>query len=208
MFGGTSKLLNLARNKITKINKTNIDMRFLLIFILSFSIISLGLSHSQASPVKSSPARIRSDVIDIKRKSEEVNFIKNVVVEKDDDSLLADKMTVLYFEKEREDQKSRIKRIDAKDNVKIFSDEFVGSGDYGYYDPDQNIFVLEKNVIINNGTSIASGDKFVYSLSAKKGKFIGKRDESSIEDREDSRVMVILGSDSKEIKKNKSKYEQ
>ncbi len=183
-------------------------MRFLLIFILSFSIISLGLSHSQASPVKSSPARIRSDVIDIKRKSEEVNFIKNVVVEKDDDSLLADKMTVLYFEKEREDQKSRIKRIDAKDNVKIFSDEFVGSGDYGYYDPDQNIFVLEKNVIINNGTSIASGDKFVYSLSAKKGKFIGKRDESSIEDREDSRVMVILGSDSKEIKKNKSKYEQ
>ncbi len=200
--------MNLARNKITKINKTNIDMRFLLIFILSFSIISLGLSHSQASPVKSSPARIRSDVIDIKRKSEEVNFIKNVVVEKDDDSLLADKMTVLYFEKEREDQKSRIKRIDAKDNVKIFSDEFVGSGDYGYYDPDQNIFVLEKNVIINNGTSIASGDKFVYSLSAKKGKFIGKRDESSIEDREDSRVMVILGSDSKEIKKNKSKYEQ
>lgn len=189
-------------------NEAITDMRFLLIFMFSLLIIVLDQSSSEAAPAKNSPTRIRSDVIDIKRKSEEVNFIKNVVVEKDDDSLLADRMTVLYFEKQADGKKSRIKRIDAKDNVKIFSDEFVGSGDFGYYEPDQNIFVLEKNVIINNGSSIASGDKFVYSLNTKKGKFLGKKDESSIEDKGDSRVMVILGSDSKEIKKNKSKYEQ
>lgn len=133
----------------------------------------------------------------------------NVVVEKDDGSLLADNMTVLYEEKKQNSKQSRIKKIEARENVKIFSEEFVGSGDFGFYDPRQNIFALEKNVIVNNGTSIASGDKFIYDLTTKKGHFLGKKDETSIGGISgDRRVRVVIGNDAGEIKKSKTEYEQ
>lgn len=159
------------------------------------------------------PTRIRSDIIDIKRKSQTVDFIHNVVVEKDDSSLLAEKMTVLYDEKsekkldEAGNKKSAIKRIDATENVKIFSEEFIANGDSGYYDPAENIFVLEKNVVVNNGTSIASGDKFVYNLKSKKGNFVGKKNEASVKgDGEDKRVVVVIGDDVRDqAKKSKKK---
>ncbi len=135
----------------------------------------------------------------------------NVVVEKNESSLLAQKMTVFYEENKagQDSKKSKIKKIEAKENVKIFSEEFVGSGDSGFYDPQQNTFVLEKNVIVNNGTSIASGNKFLYDLTTKKGRFLGKKDETSISNSGgDKRVVVILGSDAGEIKKSKTEYEQ
>jgi len=128
-------------------------------------------------------------------------------------------MTVLYEEKKSSGNKkeaplegesasknTEIKRIDAKENVKIFSEEFVASGDFGYYDPKQNIFVLEAHVIVNNGTSIASGDKFVYNLATKKGNFIGKKDETSITGNGgDKRVVVVIGDDLSDRKKEHKK---
>ena len=167
------------------------------------------------------PTRIRSDLIDIKRKSQIIDFIGNVVVEKGDSSMLSQKMTVFYDEANKKSNSSdrtkdkakdsSIKRIEAKDSVKIFSEEFVAVGDSGYYDPKENIFVLEDNVKVNNGTSIASGDKFVYSLETKKGNFVGKKRESLIggnktisdEVPTDKRVVVIIGDDYKDNSKNK-----
>lgn len=155
-----------------------------------------------------SPTRIRSDIIDIKRKSQVIDFFNNVVVEKDDSSLLAQKMTIFYEEKKDDagadnstEKKSSIKRIDAKENVRIFSEDFIASGDSGYYDPGKNNFVLEKNVIVNNGTSIASGNKFIYDLTTKKGHFSGPKDETSIAGNGgDKRVVVVIGDDIKSQK--------
>jgi len=119
-------------------------------------------------------------------------------------------MTVLYDEKaektagESGGKRSSIKRIDAKENVRIFSEEFIASGDVGFYDPEKNIFVLEKNVIVNNGTSIASGDKFIYNLQTKKGNFVGKKDETSITGNGgDKRVVVVIGDDLQDSRKSK-----
>ena len=131
-------------------------------------------------------------------------------VEKDDSSLLAQKMTLLYDQKSGKEgeKKAGIKRIDAKENVKIFSEEFIASGEFGYYLPKENIFVLEKKVIVNNGTSIASGEKFLYNLLTKKGKFIGKKDETSIAGKAnngaDNRVVVVIGEDFQKPKKSKN----
>lgn len=159
-------------------------------------------AENSSKSKNSSPTRIRSDIIDIKRKSQTIDFIGNVAVEKDDSSLLAKKMTVFYEQKTLENgnnfgsKKSTIKRIDAEENVKIFSEEFVASGERGYYYPQENVFVLEKNVIVNNGTSIANGDKFSYNLTTKKGRFIGKKNETSIKGQnKDERVIVIIGDD-------------
>lgn len=132
-----------------------------------------------------------------------MTFIDNVVVEKDDDSLLSDRMVVIY--KEGGNSKSndaKIERMDAEGHVKIFSQEFIGSGDFGHYEPNLNQFTLEKNVIINNGTSIASGDKFIYNTVTKKGHFIGPKDETHIRGNGgDKRVLVVIGNDAKENKK-------
>ena len=127
-----------------------------------------------------------------------------MVVEKDDSSLLAQKMIVLYDDKKKDGSESSIRRIDATDNVKIFSEEFVASGDYGFYEPAKSIFVLEKNVIVNNGTSIASGDKFVYDTQTKRGNFVGKKNETSIAGNGgDKRVIIVIGNDPNDPKDSK-----
>jgi lipopolysaccharide transport protein LptA len=126
-----------------------------------------------------------------------VTFINNVVVEKEDSSLLAQKMVVIY--EENSQKKSEIKKIEAFNDVKIFSQDFIANSQYGYYDPKKSIFVLEKKVIVNNGTSIASGEKFIYDIKTKKGNFVGQRQEESIK----KRVTVIIGNDIKEQKKSK-----
>jgi lipopolysaccharide export system protein LptA len=170
-----------------------------------------ALDDKKLSKNKSLTTKIRSEIITINRTNQNVEFNDNVIVEKDDSSLLADKMIVIYEENKSNDLKSKkteIKRIDAFNHVKIFSDDSTASAQTGYYDPKKNIFVLQKNVIVNNGTSIASGEKFVYDISTKKGNFIGNQSEVSQEKnpllpKKDQRVTVIIGDDIKDIKKSK-----
>lgn len=123
-------------------------------------------------------------------------------------------MVVLYEQKkgakqgDSKEDNAKIKRIEARDEVKIFSQEFIASGDFGYYEPEKDIFVLEKNVIVNNGSSIASGNKFVYDLKTRKGNFVGRKDETSITGNGgDKRVVVVIGNDFKDQKKSKKKHE-
>ncbi len=183
-------------------------------FAVAQENVELKENASAKSP-KTSPTKIRSDIIDIKRKSEQVNFIGNVVVEKDDSSFLSNKMTILYVEKKdkkskkqnseeitKEDtNKSVIKRVYTNEKVRIFSDEFTAVGDKGYYDPEQDVFVLEKNVMVNNGVSVARGDKFIHHIATKKSYFVGDQKEHPVGF--DKRVTVILGDDAKEFKKSK-----
>ncbi len=184
------------------------------------------VKKSVAKPAKEAPTKIRSDIIDIKRKSQAVNFIGNVVIEKEDSTLLSQKMTVLYDESKenkknteavedteektseensapKPEKQSSIKKIYTDEKVKIFSDEFVATGDSGYYDPKEDTFVLEKNVVVNNGVSIAKGDKFIHHISTKKSNFVGQKEDKTLD--EDKRVVVILGDDAKEFKKTKKK---
>ena len=180
-------------------------------------LLAAHYNHAEAAKKSNteSPTRIRSDIIDIKRKSRIIKFINNVVVEKDDSSLLSDEMIVIYDEdnsanddanKSAAGNGTTIKRIDATGNVKIFSEEFIASGDYGHYDPKRDVFILEKNVIVNNGTSIASGNKFIYNIQTKQSNFVGVKDETSINEKNgsvDKRITVIIGNELKDSKKTK-----
>jgi lipopolysaccharide transport protein LptA len=158
---------------------------------------------------KNTQTRIRSDIIDIKQKSKKIDFVGNVVVERDDASLLSNKMEVFYVDNKNNKieakNDSNIKEIKAFGNVKMFNDEFVASSDLANFYPNKNIFTLEKNVIVNNGTSILTGDKFIYDLKTKKGNFIGQKisnnsGKNNANDGDD-RVIVIIGDDIKEQKK-------
>jgi lipopolysaccharide transport protein LptA len=162
-------------------------------------------AQKKIQKVKNTQTRIRSDIIDIKQKSQKIDFIGNVVVERDDASLLANKMEVFYNDKNTEKNNSNIKEIRAFDDVKMFNDEFVASSDLANFYPDKNIFILEKNVIVNNGTSILTGDKFIYDLKTKKGDFAGKKIVNNSEKNNkkigDDRVTIIIGDDIKEQNK-------
>ena len=87
-----------------------------------------------------------------------------------------------------------IKRIEAKDNVKIFNDEFLATGKSGFYDPKADNFILEEDVVINQGTSVATGEKFIYNLTTKKGNLVGQKND---------RVIVIIND--ADVKESKSK---
>lgn len=157
--------------------------------------------------------KIKSKIIDIKRKKQTIEFVNNVIIESGDSSLLADWMSVIYDEDNDNKVKndSKIKKIIAKGNVKIFTNEFTATSQKGHFDPNKDVFVLEDNVIVNNGLSIASGNHFLYDLKNKKGIFIGDKNESNIsginqnfdkiqqnnensENNLDNRVKVIINS--------------
>lgn len=173
---------------------------------------------------KEPPTRITSDIIDIKRKSQIMEFIGHVVVKKGPDSMLSERMLVFYEDsknsqmksfndpatKDKPAKKSTIKRIEAEKNVKVFSTDMVATGDSGYYDPQQDIFVLEQNVVVNNGSSVGHGDKFVYSLKTQKGNFVGNKTEERSA-AFDNRVIFVISNDDLKSggkKKNTSKPKQ
>ena len=157
---------------------------------------------------KEPPTRITSDIIDIKRKSQIMEFIGHVVVKKGLDTMLAERMLVFYEDDKNSEmksfngapaanqpaKKSAIKRIEAEQNVRVFSTDMVATGDSGYYDPQADIFVLEQNVVVNNGSSVGHGDKFVYSLKTQKGNFVGNKTEES-SNVIDNRVIFVISND-------------
>ena len=154
---------------------------------------------------------IKADFIDVKRRNETINLLGNVTVEKEDLSIKADSALVYYYEKntEQSEEGNSIKKIEATDNIKIFNGEFVATGKYAVYDPQLNNLILEENVIFNNGTSIAKGEKFIYDLKTKKGNLIGTdkkpaaNQQSNQNDEDDGRVIVII--DDNDLKKSNSK---
>ncbi len=125
--------------------------------------------------------------------------------------MLAEKMTVYYFEENdvrpigENGQKTSIKKIEARQKVKISNADFVATGDYGYYDPIPNLFILQDNVVVNNGSSVANGSKFIYNLNTKKGNLIGGEKQliKGGQGQQDKRVIVIINEDKQKQKKNK-----
>jgi len=164
------------------------------------------------------PTRITADIIDIKRKSETMEFIGNVVVKKGADNMMSEHMTVFYDEDDnsknndssaestsQQTKKSSIKRIESDQHVKIFNANLVATGDSGYYDPRTEFFVLENNVVVNNGSSIGKGDKFIYNLKTQKGNFVGKEKQEVVAERKnnnkDNRIIFVISND--DLKNNK-----
>jgi lipopolysaccharide transport protein LptA len=150
---------------------------FLIIFQIIF--LSNAANANQTNNPKKIPTKVSSNIIDIKKNLHVIDFIGNVVVEKNQDSILADKMTLFYQENKSGDQKakSKIEKIEASDNVKFFSKDYVATSKNGYYDPSKDSLTLENDVIVNNGTSIAKGDKFIYNFKTKKGNLTGQSSE-------------------------------
>lgn len=195
------------------------NFKFFSIFILT-TLITLNPSIRQPfaktakTNHKSNKTRITSDFIDIKRKSQKIEFIDNVVVKNGPDMMTSNKMIVYYEDKKEskkakkqkksnKEQKNSIEKIMSHGNVKVFSAEFVATSDSGYYNPKKSLFILEKNVVVNNSDSIGTGEKFIYNLNTRKGKFVGANKKNKAKD--DDRVIIIINKDAKKRSKNNQK---
>ena len=163
--------------------------------------ILLFLNTTILSQAKTIDTTIKADFINIKRNNETVTFTNNVTVEREDFSMKSDNAIVYYQENNEpsaENSNTSIQRIEASDNVRIFNDEFVATGNYGIYNPGQNNVILKENVIFNNGTSVAKGEKFIYDLKTKKGNLVGQdltQEKKAAENEgksSDNRVILII----------------
>ena len=178
----------------------------LILFCYLFVILFLSASNkswAENTAKNQKPIIIRSDFITIKQKSQQVKFLQNVVVEQDDSSLLANEMVVDYLE--NNNKKREINLITANKNVKLFNQNITATSDFGIYDPKKKLITLKNNVLVNDGKSIVAGNKFIYDLNTKIGKFsnqnsLPKNKKKSLKQDEplDNRVTVIIGDDPQE----------
>lgn len=136
-----------------------------------------------------SKTTIKSKKIIIKRDSGRIEFIQDAIVENADTSILADKIIVFYDESKK-GKDNVIQNIKAIGNVKIFNQEFVTTGESGSYDPKKEIFTIIKNVVFNNGTSIAKGEKFIYDVKTQTGYLTGSDEKKK--NLESGRVTIII----------------
>ena len=135
------------------------------------------------------PTKIKAEIINVIRNSGEIEFTNNAIIENSDTSILADKIIVFYNEKTK-NSKASLKEAKATGNVKVFNEEFVATGDNGFYKPQDESFIITDNVIFNDGTSIANGEKFIYNLATKKGLLIG--DKNKLDGIKNNRIMIII----------------
>ncbi len=185
----------------------------LILLFLILTIWSKSFANNLKLNVKSLEkpihTRISSDIIDIKKKSQKIDFINNVIVERQDFSMLAKKMTVYYLDNKIDDnpanKNSSIKEVKAYDNIKLFNNEFTANSDIATFDPNKNIIILEKNVMVNNGTSVIKGDKFIYDINLKKGQVFGQKNLKNLNEKIDERVTIIIGDDIKDSTNNLKK---
>lgn len=172
---------------------------FILLCLLGFKQVWAKNTQTKKSP--ETPIIIRSDFITIKQKSQQVKFLQNVIVEQDDNSLFANEMVVDYLE--NTNNKREIHLITANKNVKLFNKNITATSDFGIYDPKKQLITLQNNVLVNDGKSIIAGNKFIYDLTTKTGKFsnqklLTKSKTNTPEEPLDNRVTVIIGDNPQE----------
>lgn len=181
----------------------------MLILRIFLTIILAGFSLTAVAAPKVVITKIKADFIVIKRNDGVIYLDKNVVIDRDDLNVLAQHMEVYFDENKKvvkdDSKSSAIKKIIASDHVKIFNEEFVANGDIGTFDPANDNFILEKNVVFNRGSSVAHGEKFIYNLKTKKGNLVGQKliDKDNQKVDSDGRVTVIINDS--DFKKSKQK---
>ncbi len=227
-------------NKLAKI--LSFFCNFLIIFIVFCNIFlqkfafSAELKDNNNKKSSSQNINITADYFHLRKKEANLDFIGNVTIAREEVVMKSRKMLAI-FSKEPADKtvsgqqkqnsgKQNNERHGSKTNkntpkllkiisnvpIKIFTNDSVISADRGYYNHLEKQFILEKNVLLNNGTSVVSGNKFIYDLATKKGRLLSqfssqdnKNQNPKIDNKEDNKIhkraVVIINNelDSEEI---------
>jgi lipopolysaccharide transport protein LptA len=150
------------------------------IFLL-ITLITLVLIPNTYASDKSLEIYIKSDNIKIIQQESRIYFTNNVVITREDVVILSNVMMADYGV-----NKNNIKSIRLRDGVRISNQEFTASGNRGFFDVKNEIFILSNNVVFDNGSSVASGEKFTYNFRTKKSSLINSKEVNK------GKVTIIL----------------
>jgi lipopolysaccharide export system protein LptA len=171
--------------------------------ILGISIFSLFAGQvfaannpADTSKYKSSgPIEISSDSLEIFQKENKAIFIGHVIAVQGDVRLKSEKMTILYKNTEKKDdkkakktessnnpisEKNSIEKIIAEEKVFLSTPEETASGASGIYDVVNHKIFLNDNVVLTRDKNVLKGDRLVYDFAT------GKSELNSLESRKPS----------------------
>lgn len=212
---------------------------FLIIFCLIFLqkyAFATECNNNNCKKSSSQNINITADYFHLRKKEANLDFIGNVTIAREEVVMKSSKMLAVFSkesvdetvssQQKKNSEKQNNERRGSKTNkntpkllkiisnvpIKIFTNDSVISADRGYYNHLEKQFILERNVLLNNGTSVVSGNKFTYDLATKKGRLLSqflpednKNQNPKIDHKEDSKIhkraVVIInnGLDSEEI---------
>lgn len=151
----------------------------LLVFPLLLALMESASGESEKKKGEpSKPITITANRMEANRKLRIVNYIDNVIVKKEDFTINAKKMEILFDEKMKE-----IQRITAEGSVRYVDSEKTATAEKAVYFSDQDMLILTGNPKIWQGDNVISWSKMTL---------LRKEDRSLVEGDEKERVTSIF----------------
>ena len=116
-----------------------------------------GLTTSRA------PIDITSDTVEGDTKKNLYTFKGNVVARRDDITLYANMLTILYDPEIRE-----IKTVVATGNVKVVQQDRRATGQKITFQQDENKIVLEGDAVLREGDNVIRGERVIYYIDEER----------------------------------------
>lgn len=112
---------------------------------------------------------VTSDTFVVTEATSEATFTGNVVVERTDLTVWADKVVVQYSSAGMDDIESMI----ATGNVRLKTEDQVATGQRAHFDPDTQLLRLTGNVVVENASGTVRGPELVVDLATSTSVFTG-----------------------------------
>ncbi|SLN23220.1 Lipopolysaccharide export system protein LptA precursor [Oceanibacterium hippocampi] len=129
-------------------------------------------AQSQMSGIGSSdaPIDITSDTLEVQQDKQLAIFTGNVRATQGDMLLNSSRLDVYYVGKNSDGTtggglgSGDVKRLEAYGDVFLSTTGETAQGDLGIYDLEKRVFILEGNVVLNQGDNVLRGQRMVWNL--------------------------------------------
>jgi lipopolysaccharide export system protein LptA len=146
---------------------------FPLVFFFSLAPLT-AFAQSQFKPAVtlgqgSGPIKIEADSLEVHDRDKTATFSGNVVVRRDDVTIRAARMNVIYSGTPTSQNASassgdQVKRIEMSGRVLFVQKDQQGSGDTAVYDKVNEIMTMNGNVVLTQGQNVAKGQKLIVNM--------------------------------------------
>lgn len=152
-------------------------MKRILLAVLFCILPGLALAQSPFTPAvsigkESGPINIEADALEVRDKNNTATFIGNVVVRRNDVTIRAGVMKVLYqgnampgaTAEPSAAPNQQIKRIDMSGRVLFAQKDQQATGDSATYDKGAEMLTMHGNVVLTQGQNVARGQKLIVNM--------------------------------------------
>ncbi len=160
-------------------------MRFAAVLTLLAFLPGAALAQSEFKPATtftqgSGPIKIEADELEVHDKDKTATFSGNVVVTRNDTTIHAAKMKVVYAGGNSPGAagmptaEQQVKRIEMAGGVTFTQKDQQGSGDTAVYEKAAEMLVMSGNVVLTQGQNVAKGQKLVVNMQTGQAHLEGR----------------------------------